>query len=62
MYEVFVPKSRELENHVLKVTRDKLNILMETFYKEVEKLRDQMIQVGSSINYLSHLQYVGGIL
>ena len=29
------------------VDREKLNILMETFYKEVEKLRDHAIQVGT---------------
>ena len=42
---VFVPKPRDLEDAGMKVTRDKLNILMETFYREVEKLRDQALQV-----------------
>ncbi len=43
---VYVPKAREYEDTDMKVTRDKLNILMETFYKEVEKLRDQALQVN----------------
>lgn len=30
---------------MLVIYRDKLNILMETFYKEVEKLRDAATQV-----------------
>ena len=42
---VFVPKHREHDASTA-VTRDKLNILMECFYKEVEKLRDQALQVS----------------
>ena len=41
-----MPKPREVDGEV-RVTRDKLNILMETFYKEVEKLRDQALQVST---------------
>ena len=53
MYEVFVPRSREIESQDMRVTRDKLNILMETFYREVEKLRDQLIQVTHTARFSS---------
>ncbi|ELT95575.1 hypothetical protein CAPTEDRAFT_208017, partial [Capitella teleta] len=45
-YAVFVPKTRDPDENCIRVTRDKLNILIETFYKEVEKLRDLAIQKG----------------
>jgi len=34
-----------LDDVCIHVDREKLNILMETYYKEVEKLRDHAIQV-----------------
>lgn len=40
----FVRKMRSSEDPRQRVTKDKLNLLMETFYKEVEKLRDAAIQ------------------
>ena len=45
-YAVFVPKTRDPDEKCIRVTREKLNILIETFYKEVEKLRDLAIQVA----------------
>ena len=44
---MFVPKSKSQDDSSgsLRISKDKLNILIESFYKEVEKLRDATIQV-----------------